>query len=207
MGGLGSGRRDQSGRDVTEASRPLDIRKLHRAGVLRPGRWFGWQWTVNERVVAEIQVRVEVWRVVLAYRHRRHGDAAWQDVEQPIRLDHTACTYGGMRTWWLCPSCARRVAILYGAGKLYACRHCYQLAYSCQRETTDDRAARRADTIRRRLGWEPGILNGDGGKPERMRWRTFERLTARHQALVGESLAAMAKRFGLRGSDLGGVEA
>lgn len=105
---------------------------------------------------------------------------------------------GGRRPWFLCPAlgCGRRVAILYG-GAIFACRHCYRLAYRCQRETADDRAARRADKTRARLGWEPGILNCEGGKPKAMRWRTFERLTAEHDAFVGESLAGMTRRFGL----------
>lgn len=50
------------------------------------------------------------------------------------------------------------------------------LVYRCQRETDDDRACRRADTIRRRLGWEPGIVNSNGLKPNGMQWRTCERL-------------------------------
>lgn len=64
--------------------------------------------------------------------------------------------------------------------------------------TAEDRAARRADKIRARLGWEPGILNGRGWKPKRMRWGTFERLTAEHDAFVNESLAAVARRLGIR---------
>ena len=31
-----------------------------------------------------------------------------------------------------------------------------------------------------------------------MRWGTFERLTAEHDALVNESLAAVARRLGIR---------
>jgi hypothetical protein len=31
-----------------------------------------------------------------------------------------------------------------------------------------------------------------------MRWRTFERLAAKHDAFVGESLAGMALRFGIK---------
>ena len=83
-------------------------------------------------------------------------------------------------------------------GAIFACRHCYRLAYPSQRETDDDRAARRADRIRERLGWEPGILNGNGLKPKGMHWRTFERLTAEHDAFVEESLAGMAQRFGIK---------
>jgi hypothetical protein len=86
--------------------------------------------------------------------------------------------------------------MLYG-GTVFACRHCHRLAYRCQRETDDDRAARRADTIRRRLGWAPGILNGSGSKPKGMHWRTFERLQTKHDAHVNEALAGMAARLGL----------
>ncbi|MGZ8435431.1 MAG: hypothetical protein ACXWXX_13720, partial [Candidatus Binatia bacterium] len=60
------------------------------------------------------------------------------------------------------------------------------------------RGTRRADRLRARLGWEPGILNGEGGKPKWMRWRTFERLAAEHYDFVGESLAEMALRFGFK---------
>jgi hypothetical protein len=52
-------------------------------------------------------------------------------------------------------------------------------------------------------GWagEPGILNGEGDKPKWMRWRTFERLTAKHDQFVGRSMLAVALKFGLWGSD------
>lgn len=206
MGGPSSGRRGHYGaKDTTEDSQPLDIRRLQRAGVLFAGRWFGWQWTINDRPVANIQVRVEVDHVTLVYRHRRRGDSEWQAVEQPVHIERTPCHYGGTRPWWLCPWCGRRVAVLYSAGKHFACRHCYRLAYSCQSETPDDRAARRADRIRRRLGWEPGILNGEGGKPKGMRWRTFERLYAEHETFVGESLTGAARRLGLLRDELDGL--
>jgi hypothetical protein len=64
---------------------------------------------------------------------------------------------------------------------------------------------RRADTIRRRLGWEPGILNGDGGKPKGMHWRTFERLKAEHDDFANASLAGMAERLRLMNRRLEGL--
>jgi len=197
MGGMGSGRRYQGGKDATDDYRALDVRRWQRDGFLTPGRAFGWQWTRNGETVASIQVRTESDRVILSYRHRSGGE--WKDELYPVRLDWSPCTYGGRRAWFLCPAagCGRRVAILYG-GSIFACRHCYRLAYPCQRETADDRAARRADRIRARLGWEPGILNGEGGKPKGMRWLTFHRLTAKHEAFVGESLAGMARRLGIK---------
>lgn len=198
MGGMGSGRRWHYGaKDATDDYRALDVRRWQRDGFLNPDWAFGWQWTRNGETMASIQVRTESDRVVLSYRHRG-GGKDWKSEEYPVRLDWTPCTYGGKRAWFLCPArgCGRRVAILYGGG-IFACRHCYRLAYPSQRETADDRAARRADTIRRRLGWEPGILNGEGGKPKGMRWRTFQRLSAKHDAFVGISLAGMARRLGI----------
>jgi hypothetical protein len=194
MGGMGSGRRSSyCGRDTTEDSLPLDIRKLQRTGGVTPGRAISWQWSVNDKAVASIRVKVEVGRVVLSYRHRSRGESEWQNVEQPVYMEHTPCTFGGTRAWWFCPSCGRRVAVLYGCGKHYACRHCYKLAYTSQGESVDDRAARRANRIRKKLGWELGILNGNGDKPKGMRWKTYWRLCAEHDACVGVSLAAMAR--------------
>jgi hypothetical protein len=88
------------------------------------------------------------------------------------------------------------VAILYGGG-IFACRHCYQLAYPSSRETAGDRATRRADRLRARLGWERGILNGEGGKPKWMRWRTFVRLTSKHAELVNLSMLGIMQRLRL----------
>lgn len=197
MGGIGSGRRYQGGKDTTCDMQPFDVRRLQREGLLMPGRAFGWHWTRNGNEVASIQLRVESDLVVLDYRTRSHG-GEWQPMEYPVYLDWTDCNLGGRRAWFLCPArgCGRRVAMLYG-GSIFACRHCHKMAYECQRETGDDRAARRADTIRRRLGWKVGILNPSGSKLKGMHWHTFERLKTEHDALVGESLAGMAKRFGL----------
>lgn len=76
----------------------------------------------------------------------------WIEVEQAIRLDITACNYGGFRQWFLCFCCQRRVAILYGAGKHFLWRHCYNLAYSSQQEGKMDRLLRKARKIRNNLG-------------------------------------------------------
>jgi hypothetical protein len=39
-------------------------------------------------------------------------------------------------------------------------------------------------------------LNGEGDKPKWMRWRTFERLAAKHDQLVGRSIQAMMLKLG-----------
>ena len=53
-------------------------------------------------------------KVVLAYK-RRSDDELWQNMEDPVSITWTACHYGGVRAWFICPvpGCQRRVAILY----------------------------------------------------------------------------------------------
>ncbi len=155
----------------------------------------------DRETVASIQMLAEQDRVILIYRHRSGGEE-WKDEQYPVRIVRTPCNLGGSRSWFICPAlgCGRRVAILYG-GDIFACRHCYRLAYASAREDTGDRAARCADRLRARLGWEPGILNGEGGKPKWMRWRTFERLAAKHDQFVTRSMQAVALKFGPLVSD------
>ena len=80
-----------------------------------------------------------------------------------------------------------RGAILYG-GRIFACRHCHDLAYPSQRESDFDRLGRRAEKLRVRLKWEPGILNWAGERPNGMHHRTYYRLMALHDAYAGASL-------------------
>lgn len=198
MGGYGSGSGWRSGaKSTTDDYRRLDVRRWQREGMLKPGYWGGWQWTRDGVEVASIRMRTEEGRVVLMYRHRSYG-AEWKDEEYPVRIVRTRCNLGGYRPWFICPACGcgRRVAILYG-GAIFACRRCHHLAYTSSRKDFDGRMTRRADTIRARLGWEPGILNGTGEKPKWMRWRTFRRLASQHDKFVNQSLQAVAMKFGL----------
>ena len=208
MGGFGSGR--QGGGRCTDDMRALDVRKINRTGLLKAGRWFSWQWTRNDEVVATISLRAEFDRVMLDYRNRspHHNGGEWESLNYPVRLSWTPCTLGGQRVWWRCPAvgCGRRVAVLFG-GRVFACRQCHALAYRSQREADDDRATRRADTIRRRLGWVPGILHGNGLKPKGMHWRTFERLQREHDTQVTAALAVISAKLGLLRGRLGEIDA
>ena len=198
MRGPGSGNRCHYGaKSLTDDYRSLDVRRWAREGMLRPGYCGSWQWMRNGEVLASIQMPAEADRVILIYRHR-DGGGDWKDEQYPVRIARTPCPLGGSRPWFICPAvgCGRRVAILYG-GSIFACRHCYQLAYASTREDAGDRATRRANKLRARLGWEPGILNPDDGKPKWMRWRTFYRLTGQHQELVGRSMHGLAVKLGI----------
>jgi hypothetical protein len=203
VGGLGSGRyRFSSGRSTTDDYRSIDIRRWQRDGLITSGGSFGWTWKQRGEVVASIRVKTESYAVTLNYRHRLYsGD--WKDESYKVQLDWTDCHYGRRRPWFLCPArgCWRRVAILY-CGGIFACRHCIRLAYDSQRESPGDRAARRADRIRERLQWEPGILNGEGIKPKGMHWRTYWKLYAAQDRFASTSLAEAMQRFGMSFDEL-----
>jgi hypothetical protein len=75
------------------------------------------------------------------------------------------------------------VAILYG-GPIFACRHCYGLIYRTQRQEDYQHLNWRAEKIRARLRWRNRFSSR---KPNGMHRRTFERLVARHDALIDEA--------------------
>ena len=74
MGGMGSGRRYQGGRSTTEDYRPLDVRKLHKAGLLAAGRGGMWNWYSRGERRASIQVQAEAGRLILSYTTTIDGE-------------------------------------------------------------------------------------------------------------------------------------
>lgn len=196
MGSYNSGRR--GGKRTTGDLLALDIRKIERAGRLRPGQSFNWQWSRGGAVVANINIYTDTDRVTLDYRLKQQ-DGTWLAMHYPVRIEHTACHFGGQRAWWLCPHCGRRVAVLYG-GQRYACRHCQRLTYQSTRNTPDSQAFAMADKARKRLGWVAGICNPAGDRPKGMHQQTYERQLLRYYELsnraFGESSASMDKIMG-----------
>ncbi|MBZ1391332.1 hypothetical protein [Psychrobacter pacificensis] len=89
-----------------------------------------------------------------------------------IELLKTKCNYGGYRYWWACPSCSKRIGVLYCAG-LYVCRHCIGANYQTQLEQPWQRPDARMKAIRKRLGWQHGKYQR---KPKGMHRATHERL-------------------------------
>src|SRR5215212_9423673 len=183
MGGAGSGNWYRFDKKTTTGEcQRVDVRYLHREGLLTPGRWFSLRWSRAGRETGSIHGAVEgnarPDRVILLYRPRRGQGGEWEDVMEPVPFTWTACNFGGERPWFICPGagCARRVAILYGPGRYFLCRHCYDLVYESQRENAMYRALRRAQSTRGRLGGSANMIAAFPEKPTGMHWRTYERL-------------------------------
>lgn len=201
MGGISSGNRYRYGtKDTVEGRTSLDINRWVRDGYLTAGRSFNWQWTWGDGSKSNINVRVEsAWSIRLIYRTRSGGEIDWTDVDYSIQLTRTPCRFGGERTWFLCPGrgCGRRIAKLYCAGRYYVCRHCGDLAYSSQREDAGDRALRRAQAIRKKLGGSANMLELFPPKPKGMHWRTYERLRAQAMDSEYQSNLHMMEKFNM----------
>jgi hypothetical protein len=181
-GGFGSGRTSGfSGRGTVEGCRSLDINILGRNGWLVDGWKGGVSWSSDREVVASIRLHTEGERVHLTYRVQVSG-GDWEDIQESVRTVRVACRYGGSRPYFLCPGlvdgvvCGRRVAKLYAAGRYFLCRHCYRLSYTSQREDELDRANRRANNLKQRLGQVSGLGAGFPARPRGMWRRKYERL-------------------------------
>jgi hypothetical protein len=173
------------GRATCESCTSIDVREWHRQGRLHPGQHFSWSWTHGGDPAGTVSVRVECAAVVLSYRYCCPGSNEWKSIQQQVPIRLTACHYGGVRPWFLCSVCCngrycgRRVAVLYGAGDLFACRHCYGLAYASQQESPRSRVISRSRKIRMRLGGSPDVLQPFPKRPRGMHQRTYMRLRAR----------------------------
>jgi hypothetical protein len=122
------------GRPTCDGLRSIDVRRWHREGRLHAGQNFSLSWSRGGEPSGSIGVRTEADAVVLMFHARRGGDTEWKSVEQCVPITWTACHLGGRRPWFCC-LCGRRVALLYGAGELFACRRCCGLAYESQHES------------------------------------------------------------------------
>jgi hypothetical protein len=194
VGGVGSGNRYRfDKKTTTDECHSLDVRKLHREGLLKSGGWFCSSWSRAGRETASIRGFVYPDRVVLSYRHRSGLGGEWEDVEEPVSLEWTPCNFGGERPWFICPgvACGRRVAILYGPGKYFLCRHCYDLSYESQRKDKKDRALRRAQKIRKRLGGSANMMEPIPERPKGMHHDTYMRLFWAHDEAHREHLAGL----------------
>jgi len=200
VGGVGSGNWYRfNKKTTTEECRSLDVRRLHREGLLEPGYQFSWSWSRAGRQLASIggvvlgEHRPE--QMVFLFRHRSGPNAEWEDVEEPIALEWTPCNFGGERPWFICPGagCGRRVAVLYGPGRYFLCRHCYELVYQSQRDNAMYRALHRAQAIRQRLGGSANVMEPFPEKPKGMHSSTYERLWWEHHEVEMEQLIGMRK--------------
>lgn len=195
MGGRGSGRRSSPNAKTTvEDSLGFDVNFLRLGGYLQPGQSKPVYWNIHGKTNT-INVLAESGRIVLIYR------TGGEDIRQSVEIQYTACNYGGRRPWFICPgvvkgvACRRRVGNLFGGGKWFLCRYCYNLAYQSQRETRENRLLIKAQKIRERLGGSTDMALDFPDKPKGMHWKTYWDLLDRYREADMESLRLALVRY------------
>jgi len=191
MGGLGSGRREYARTPTVERCRHLEANRLvdlttashvtHRV-----------TWGDDDDPDVEIGVRPEgsardlpddvdetrAARFQLDYTVTSTATGETTEHEYPVRLEYTACHFGGVRPWFRCPACGERVGKLYlpPRRERFACRDCYDLGYTSSRRSGDPvkeaelryrRAFAKADADDRRAhpNTEPYLPERPPGRP------------------------------------------
>jgi hypothetical protein len=144
-------------------------------------------------------------RLTLDYSTRRDGETEWTPRKEHIWLDSTPCNFGGERTWFLCPFCQNRRAVLFSVAGVFACRTCHNLAHASTRDSETEACNRRIRRIEDRLGGDAtgrGFLWRVPEKPAGMHWETHDRLVwkllrehERRNELFAESTAKLIARF------------
>jgi hypothetical protein len=198
VGGAGSGNWHRFGKkSTTDECHSVDVRYLHRNGLLKPGSWFTLRWSRAGRETGSIRGVVSgdnrPVQVTLLYRHRRGLGGEWEEIREPVELAWTPCNFGGERPWFICPGagCGRGVAVLYGPGRYFLCRYCYDLSYQSQRDNKMYRALHKAQEIREKLGGSANMMEPFPEKPKGMHLRTYERLWWEHHEAEMEQLMGM----------------
>jgi hypothetical protein len=178
-----SGGHNWRGGGTVEGTRSLDVMKLARAGLLSARCLGTSEWSYRDGTKAQIHLVGSRDEITLHYNFRQNG-GEWQPVQQRVPIRWAPCRFGGERPWFVCDVrsngvyCGRRVAKLYGAGPLFACRRCYRLGYAVQRGGPMDRAHHNLARLHRKLSAEydgPDLLPP---KPKWMRWNTYSRIAA-----------------------------
>ena len=164
----------------------------------------------SDRAVADRQTQLDI-RTLRRSGHIEPGaeQVALNIDGKPVqvRLAYTPCHLGGQRVWWRCPCCARRAAILYPGGKTIACRRCWRLRYKVEAMPEGDKAFRRADKLRARMGWVPGVAFGEGHRPKGMHRAPYDKLLNRYRAAELQVLGAMAHYIDRVNDKLGRIHA
>lgn len=182
------GGHNAKGTGTVESTRSIDVMRLRRACFLVSARRAGWRWSYPDGSSANIDIEDGRDAIVLRYRIKSHSED-WKSVEQRVPIRWEQCRFGGERPWFVCDVaangvyCGRRVTKLYGAGRLFACRHCYQLGYVAQRGDRMDRSHHRLARLHRKLGADyDGPDLPPPPKPKWMRWRMYERIAGQIEA-------------------------
>lgn len=197
MGGIGSGAQRSTHIGNVEEMLALDIRKLRRLGVVRPGECIcdTVRWSIGGLSVASARLRVDLSDI------ERGGDMSIVAVmpdgatKQDVAIEMVPSPFGGHRCYFICPHTGQRSEVIYYAGGRFGSREAQRLSYAVQSMNELSRARRKTAKLRSRLCGS-GVQPRPRGRNRiemvtRLRMAEFESKT-----LYLDRLRALADRSG-----------
>ena len=163
MGGYGSGR--PSVKPKSEYAIKIDVRQMQRNGSLRLGSTSTNRYSSGGVLLAEISTTS--WSNMIIVH---------TNPEQRITLTSTRCNYGGHRSWFLCPVCNKRVAILYQVSASLSCSRCSDITYYSRNESPLDRLLRKKNKLRKLITFDDDWGLDFFHRSKGMHQKTYDRL-------------------------------
>lgn len=186
MGGLGSGPWEGKATSiVVERCLKLSVGALAREGILETDNARGsltWRGPSKSSIGFKVSTspdglkNIHLQFVRHDQEHTEH-ETIWLQTSRPY--------FGGVRWWFTCPGCGKRVAYLYlpPGHRLFLCRRCRGLSYYSQRLGPYDRTLVNARRIRRSLGGTESLSEQFPFKPKGMHWSTYQKIRWRYVSL------------------------
>jgi len=174
MGGIRSGR--PAGKQIQDELIRLDLRYLHRNGLLIHGVVSTLWWLQHNRIVGSITIIAKANKIVLNYRVVSSGSGSLQEVYQVVQLNWLPCTFGSTRPFYFCPNCGQQVLILYPDNIYFSCRHCLNLTYQSRNEGRVDQLLRSVRNARSKVGAAADLTKTIPPKPKWKHRNKYNRL-------------------------------
>ncbi len=152
MGGINSGRRRSVHRGAVEQYPVIDLRIIRRAGLLRLGEctYDTLHWRNQGLPALSARIFVDLSDAGDASIRIRASDDG--NIEsQRAAIECAATSFGGMRSYFLCPLNGSRCEQLFLVDGIFASRKAHRLTYASQSEDDISRARRRVRKLKRQL--------------------------------------------------------
>ena len=156
MGGFGSGGHNKR-RLRAEHFRTLDAAGLQRAGLFRDGQRGTVSWKIGQETDASIAVIGGQLAIELEYKGKPKDSGSWTDYRERFGIDWSERHFGGAQAYFTCRGCGKRARLLYLAYFRFRCRACHGLVHASSQERPGDRATRKNQKLRAKIGAPLGL--------------------------------------------------
>ena len=174
MGGFGSGRHSECLRRAVEDMRsvPMSWIEANRVALSKGPQVIAWR--AGRSSYGSALITLGGSRVRVSYQARDSEENPWQKVSVFAETMEQHCHFGGVRRWFICPSCGSRVGTLYVDSDV-GCRHCMKLTYWSVQADKMGRLQLKKKKIMNRMG------GNDLTAPRWMHQTTYNRLLRQYQ--------------------------